>query len=196
MKKNGRRKWKRQWDKKLLLLMPKQPKLTKASTKMLCRHPLRQTMYYWTTSQKVSKQQQGHDSDSTCNFISAGYPSSCHLPGLTGLFTSRRSTCHSYKFSSSCAGTLYMILLFVSNAFSLLLMTWAMHRMVQYVLSFSAGLTDRQAVPGQVGMHCWGWQMLQCPQSQLLCLALSLSQMHSICIHQLFHTVLLFLVLY
>jgi hypothetical protein len=51
--------------------------------------------------------------------------SSCHLPGLTGRFTSRLSICHSYKFSSSfsSAGTLYMVFFFVSNTFSLLLMT-------------------------------------------------------------------------
>ena len=80
MKKNGRRKWKRPWDKKLLLLMPKHPKLTRASAKMLCRHPLQQTMCYWTISQKVSNQQQCHDSDSTCSFIYAGSPACFQLP--------------------------------------------------------------------------------------------------------------------
>jgi len=80
MKKNGRRKWKRPWDKKLLLQMPKQPKLTRASAKMLCRHPLQQTMCYWRISQKVSKQQQCRDSDITCNLIYAGYPACFQLP--------------------------------------------------------------------------------------------------------------------
>lgn len=36
-----------------------------------------------------------------------------------------------------------MVFLFVSNALLLLLMIWATHRMMQYELSFSAGLTDR-----------------------------------------------------
>ena len=44
--------------------------------------------------------------------------SSCHSLGLTGRFISRLSICHSYKLSSSCAGTLYMVFLFVSNACS------------------------------------------------------------------------------
>jgi len=70
--------------------------------------------------------------------------SSCHLSGLTGRFTRRLSICHScYKIFSECAGTLYMVFLFVSNALLLLLMIWATHRMMQYELSFSAGLTDR-----------------------------------------------------
>ena len=115
-KKSGRRKWKRPWDKKLLLLMPKQPKLTRASTNMLCHQ---QTMCYWMISQKVRKQQQRHDSDSTCTSFMQGIlpASSCHLPGLTGRFTSRLSICHSYKISSSCAGTLYMVFLFVQTHF-------------------------------------------------------------------------------
>jgi hypothetical protein len=151
-----------------------------------------------------------HATSSTQDILPA---SSCHLLGLTGHFTSLLSTCHSYKLgctltalscqlrilktshSSSCAGTLYMVYLFASESI--------------FRLANDMGHAQDGAICDVV--FCRAYRPIDCTwtrwhallgmadtqvplvsTSLLLCLA----KMLSICIHQLFHIVLLFLVLH